>query len=233
MLTRNLGIALVFSVGIHLFSMSAVSIISPEDFPRARQFTEVTFLGPILKKTAFDIMIENVDPVVMTSYSFGPLSGESNYLDVAAIRIEPKVERSPVSSGRDLDILVSNFLTGSKGEPEFFFSSGREEELLKDWRSQYLPDSREREVIYRPVFSPIMRGLYGSEEAFRIKVKVLIDAGGKVKRSEPLTTTGYPRLDILASKYVKSWIFEPSRELTARDEWQIVEVVIKTTEGGE
>ncbi len=64
--------------------------------------------------------------------------------------------------------------------------------------------------------------------SFRVKVKVQIGRDGNVKHAEPLTTTGYPQLDMMASKYAKGWIFEPKEDVNVPDEWQVVEVVLNT-----
>jgi hypothetical protein len=47
-----------------------------------------------------------------------------------------------------------------------------------------------------------------------------------VKKAEPVTTTGYPKLDILAVKHVRGWIFEASG--ANEDEWIVVEVKLNT-----
>ena len=48
-------------------------------------------------------------------------------------------------------------------------------------------------------------------------------------KAEVLTTTGYPQLDMIASKHVMGWIFEPKERLApGGDEWCDVEVVLKT-----
>ncbi len=90
--------------------------------------------------------------------------------------------------------------------------------------------SRGREIFSRPDSPRVGRGLYGGKEKFKEKIKVLVDPGGKVKRAEPVTTPGFPRLDITASEYVRSWIFE-SREDTAEDEEVVVEVVLDSSGG--
>jgi len=59
-----------------------------------------------------------------------------------------------------------------------------------------------------------------------MNVRILIDADGKVKKTEPVTTTGFPELDIIAFKFVKGWIFAPTESLTGQDEWYVKEVVL-------
>ena len=83
MISRNLSIALLVSIGVHVLGMSAVTIINPDIPGRGQPYTRVDFLGPLLGKTAFDIMIENSDGLkiyklrigVINCYPNGPQLG--------------------------------------------------------------------------------------------------------------------------------------------------------------
>ncbi len=226
MIGRNLRIALLISLGVHIVGMSAVTIIAPDDIKRAHPYTRIDFLGPILKKTAFDIMLENVNPVVMTTYRYIFLPSQSRELEVAAPKRRSTVQEFPDYLENNMDTLVMSFLTGSKAVPDFTLDLDVDDFVLGKWGTDYTGQAKERKVIYRPEAPSVMRALYGGEETFKIRVKVLIDAGGNVKKVEPLTTTGYPRLDIAASKFVRGWIFEPRKEAAAADEWQEVDVIL-------
>lgn len=59
MMIRNLFIALLASLAVHILWMSAIAITVPEDFHRVRTYTRIDFLGPILQKTAFDMALES------------------------------------------------------------------------------------------------------------------------------------------------------------------------------
>lgn len=232
MITRNLAIALIISLGVHIFGMTAVIITTPEDMGRMTPYTSVVFLGPILKKTAFDIMIENADPVVSTSYRYNFLGVQEGYLEVVAPKRETVFRDFSLKAEDDMDTLARDFLTGTKGVPELGLGRDFSNELFERWGS--LEEERAeqgRKVIYRPPDQSIAAGFYGGKEKFRIKVKVLIDSDGKVKKAEPLTTTGFPRLDITASKHARGWMFEPREDAVMGDEELVVEVVL-TTSGG-
>ena len=129
-----------------------------------------------------------------------------------------------------MDDFVKGFLMGSKTIPELDLDISERSVFGKEWGSSGSPAPRERRVLYRPEPVRIMRGLYGNKETFKVQVNVLIDDDGNVKKAEPITTTGYPNLDITAVKFVKSWIFEPTTESINPDQWQVVEVFLKAGE---
>ena len=69
--------------------------------------------------------------------------------------------------------------------------------------------------------------MYGNEVMFRIKVRALVSKEGSGRNAEPVTTTGYPQLDIVAARFVRGWLFEPSADTGTYDVWQEVDVVLK------
>jgi hypothetical protein len=230
MISRNLRIALFVSIGMHVMALSSVEIITPEDFRPVRRYTRVDFLGPILKKTAFDIMLGNVNPIVRTTYRYTFLVPENGYLKALVPKREIKVREFPEHLENNMDMLVMGFLTGKKSVPglrmdlEDLYLEEEGRELVKTLAT------RERKVIYRPEEPFIMRGLYGDREKYRIKVRLLISAGGNIKKMEPVTTTGFPEVDIIVSKFVKGWIFEPIADAAEEDEWREIKVILKVGE---
>ena len=226
MISRNLRIALLLSLGVHIVGMSAVAIIAPDNIKRARSYTRIDFLGPILRKTAFDIMLENVNPVMVTTYRYSFLSSQSGALKVPVSKRRSTVQEFPKYLENSMDTLVMDFLTSSKIVPDFALNLEIDDFGPGRWGTDHIEEAKQRKVIYRPEAPSVMRALYRGEETFRIRVRVLIDRAGNVKKVEPLTTTGYPRLDITASKFVRGWIFEPREDAAIADEWQEVDVIL-------
>ncbi|MFC1549096.1 energy transducer TonB [Candidatus Omnitrophota bacterium] len=228
MVSRTLGIALLISLAAHIFGMTAVTIITPENMRMRGAYTRVDFLGPILRKTAFDIMLENTEPLMSTTYTHSPLSMRNRYLDVVVAKRKSAAREFPEYLDDNMDVFVLGFLTGSKTVPDIKLDFGGTPSVFSGWGPNINVPTGTRKVIYRPVPPLIMRDLYGGERSFRVKVKVQIGRDGNVKYAEPLTTTGYPQLDMTASKYAKGWIFEPKESANVPDEWQVVEVILNT-----
>lgn len=226
MISRNLAIALLVSLGMHIFGMSAVTIITPPDPSRSPVYTRVDFLGPILRKTAFDIMLEDANPVLRTSYGYSFLAPESGYLNVVTTKRTAPLQEFPDYLERDMDARVLDFLVSPKAVPHFALEFKAEDFVLDKWTSP--GDAEEtRRVIYRPEAPKIVRAIYGDKDEHRVKVKLMVDSNGNVRKAEPVTTTGYPRLDIIASEFASRWIFEPREGSNGADEWHEVDVILK------
>lgn len=229
MINRRLGIFLLIALGAHIFIMTAVIIITPEDMGRVRPYTKINFLGPILRKTAFDIMLENVNPVVRTTYRLADLSVQRGYLDLTVLKNSSTVQEFPENLERNMDTSIMDFLAEVKTVPDLSLGYGMDSTLLSSWDLKEPLTKDLRQVIYKPDQPLLMSGIYGDDVSFNIKIRALIDQSGNVKQVEPLTTTGYPELDITAGKFVKRWVFEPQIDLMdVSDEWIVVEIILLT-----
>jgi len=215
-MNRNFRIALLLSLGLHIFMMSAVVIINPAANRKIRNYTKVDFLGPLLKKTAFDIMLESSAPGFETRYSFGMADQQQGYLKVRRSKRRFSTEKFPeygvaVADGTRYDELA----LADKSTPEYM--------LIKSAKPVYGDtQGAKRKVLYKPEFPGALAKKDGSEGAASIRAKVLVSGNGTVKDVVLLTTSGYPVQDIQALKYIRGWIFEPV--VGAEDEWEEVEV---------
>jgi len=218
MISRNLRIALIASLSLHVFLMSAVVIVTPGGPERKKPYTRVNFLGPILKKTAFDIMLESANPIMVTTYNRLGFDAGSMHL-----KVEPPARKSPEYSFSFKGNLVSmdmlDFLSGTKAIPGFSY------DFRENFIDRMLKSNNKRGVVYKPDAPVIMSELYGNKESYPVKVRAFVASDGNVLKTEPVTTTGYPQLDIIAAKFVESWIFEPGPD-ASDNEPVVVEVIL-------
>ncbi len=114
MFNRNLRIALLISLGAHIIAMSAVTIIAPIEHARLHPYTRVDFLGPILKKTAFDIMLENVNPLAQTMYQHIQTDSPYKQLGSEVSKKDFQIQHLPAVQERVMDAALSDFLSGTK-----------------------------------------------------------------------------------------------------------------------
>ena len=77
---RIFRISFLFSSAWHLFWILAVSIVIAPNVQPGDIYQEVDFLGPILEKTAFDIMTEKVTPHAETHYARTAMFAEGVFL---------------------------------------------------------------------------------------------------------------------------------------------------------
>lgn len=228
MTSRGLGAALIIALGVHVAVMSAVDIVSYSGPGRTKPYTRIDFLGPILGKTSFDMMVAHHASVSRAATEALRSSGGEEYLAVTAEgRILPPHE--PGRADEDaLDASVSAALAGWEATPGEKSRPGSKADVSTN--RQDGPDIAPRKVVHRPDAPFFIKGQYGEKDLFRVKVKVLVGADGSVIRTEPVTTTGYPQLDMSAAKSVKGWIYEPSKPPSRAEEWIEEEVVLKSGE---
>lgn len=205
---------------MHIFAMSAVMIVTPGNMDRKKGYTRVDFLGPILEKTAFDIMLESTNPVVKTSYSLGDLPFGFRDLKVPSPGRMSFEQEFPRHLEDSRDNVILDALIGYKTVPDFYLDVRDAMLNSQTWS----PD--QRKVVYTPDPPFIMKSLYGGKDFIDIRVRALVGPDGNVKKTEPVTTTGYPQLDSVAAKFVRSWIFEKKK--AGGEEWIILEVVLDT-----
>jgi len=221
-MSRNFKIALAISTAVHIFWMSAIVIVGPAEMEKVKPYTSVDFLGPLLQKTAFDIMLEGINPSMRTTYAHVPV--DDMYGNPRAESPERRAlmdEFSKHHAGIS-DRFAVDFLNDDKSIPGFLLET--RESAWKSYGSS--ENKKDRRIVYRPAVPDLPPGLHRSGDTFRIKIRAMVSDEGNVRRTEPVTTTGYPELDIKAAKYVSSWIFEPGTFSDA-DRWVEVDVVLK------
>lgn len=230
MISKNLRTALLISLAAHIIGMSAVAIIYPEGEKRRCAYTRIDFLGAILKKASFDIMIENTVPFFKGSGGQTIQTKEKDYLEKVRLpKQKPYVQKFPGRLDTVMDNVVKEFLVGDKAIPEFITDSGRENSLNRQTRLKN--DNTRRKIIYRPDTFFVQYGLYGKKKLFKAKFKALMGTDGKIKRTELLTTTGYPQLDMKASRLIKDRLPPPKKNVLWKDEWCEIEVILNTIGG--
>ncbi|MDP8298445.1 MAG: hypothetical protein P9L88_00865, partial [Candidatus Tantalella remota] len=173
-MSRNFNIALIASVALHIFWMSAVVIINPAAMEKVKPYTSVNFLGPLLNKTAFDIMLEGIDPVISTTYAHVPIQTSHNYLRAEAPKRRLPAEELSRHNVAVSDRFLAYFLAADKSIPDFLFQT-RE---FSDAGYRLSGDKKDRKIIYRPTPPVLIPGMYGFGDVLHIKVRSLVSREG-------------------------------------------------------
>ena len=77
---RAFNLSVLFSSLWHLFWILAIGIVITPTVQPSNLYHDVSFLGPILEKTAFDMMTEGAKPQAETLYAWSTLFIDNAYL---------------------------------------------------------------------------------------------------------------------------------------------------------
>ncbi len=220
---RNIIIAVLVSLAVHVFFMTAVILVNPAMGMKIKAYTEVDFLGPLLKKTAFDIMLENASPLLRTSYSRRRDPSLPDLLKAVSPKRHIWREYELQDQGVREDDRVNDYLADKKTIPGFLLKTIEGRGTRAEGRVEG------RLVMHKPVMLKTDLNRFGDEDLYTFKAKVLVSAEGSVRSIVPATTTGDPQIDQKLVEYVKKWIFEPEKGSDA-DSWE--DIAIEMTKEG-
>lgn len=216
---RAFNLSLLFSSAWHLFWISAICVVVTPSVQPSNLYQEVNFLGPLLEKTAFDIMVDAVKPQTETLYARSTLFLSNVYL-------KPKgpVRRTLKETLPDIQFDSTSFIFGEYGKEEVptYFDENIRMMYAKPEKSELgvLGGglSEKREVIFKPEAVTVPRGLYGETETYAVKLRFFVNDKGLVQDVELLASSGYPGIDLKAIGFLKKWRFSPAfREMGEKD----------------
>ena len=229
---RAFNLSILFSTALHLFWIFAVCIIVTPSVQPSDAYQEVAFLGPILEKTAFDLMVEEIKPQAETLYARSTLFLDKIYLKPKGP--DRKVLKGSIPSAvlNRLAFFLQDYVKGPKEIPLYFAEDIRmvyAETEKKDMSPLMEGPAKEREIIFKPERLTISRGAYAGGEKYIVKLKFFISDRGIVYDVEPLVASGHPEIDLEAIRFLKKWRFSPlSLVEKNKSTWGIVTVKVET-----
>jgi len=219
---RNLNISFLFSLALHLISMSGVYIIIKPTVRLQDTYTNVNFLGPILEKTAFDIMVEDAAPNVETFYNTSTITESEEHLEIRGP--EKMIRKSILPEDKKTEIDI-----GKKEEK--FIAEDRNVYYHLDYKSlDHLMEgpAKGRAVFFKPQFPHLAESMYVDEKYFVTRLRFVLSREGNVEFVEPVISSGYPNIDMECVKYLKQWRFSPKSGDEDQKDWGIITLDLKT-----
>ena len=204
---KAFNMAFLASLMLHFFCMFAVNIVILPGRYRVRDLTTVSFLGPILEKTALEIILANKPVAVTMNYQRnlrykhhiaekGKLSFADNMKrhigSDAEVNIGRAFKRVPRKYKEIPDIVT-------KTEDQYVYFKGL---------SEISGPASDREVIYKPE-KPELPAWIDTSPPFKLEFEFTVSAQGEVKEVIPVISSGKAEVDLLGIRYLKSWRFAP------------------------
>jgi len=207
------SISILFSLLWHIFWILAVGVVVTPTVESSDLYQEVSFLGPILEKTAFDIMAEGGIPHSETVYTSSSTLITSAYLRVAGPARRVKKEVMPENVLDRFFVVLQGYFSNKKEVPLYVAESAEMRYSKKRKRKAISfidGPAKRRELISKAEPSSVPRGIYGNEKEYAVKLKFFVSKNGIVRDIEPVVSSGYPEIDLLAVKSLKKWRFSPT-----------------------
>ncbi|MCX5715797.1 MAG: hypothetical protein NTV07_02840 [Candidatus Omnitrophica bacterium] len=231
---KTFKLAFLISVSWHLAIMFFVTIIVvPVTFKKARTYT-VSFLGPILEKTAFDMMLHKGLPAKDSALYGQPLHfDEGKTASAAADLLVKKAEPFAFGDGGVSGAGNISMLEESKVFPAFQHTEDiiAEEEKPSPDNFKIEGPAAKREMLFAPKAPVVSRRIDQQQESFMVKLKMKIATSGSVKEAGLLVSSGYPDIDLAAINYCKKFQFAAVNAAAgtgAEAEWNTVSVRLKS-----
>ena len=212
---KEFNLSILFSSIWHLFWICVIGIVITPSVQTSDVYQEVSFFGPILEKTAFDIMVDEVIPQAETLYARSAVFVDKIYLKPEGPE-RKTVKEFTLGAIRDkITFSLHGYVKDAKEIPVYFSEdipmvyAGSGKTVNADSLQKVEGPAGEREVIFKPEAVTISRGLYRGADEYLIKLKFFVSGNGIVYDVNPVISSGYPEVDIQAIRFVKRWRFSP------------------------
>ena len=202
---RVFNIAFLISLTWHFTCMATVNIVVLPGKYKIRDMSSVSFLGPILEKTALDIIMANKPVAVTTSYQ-----RDLRYMHSVGrkdeLRLEENSNRPMTIQGDDIGKALSRLPRKDKKVLDFARRTAVSDIYTVE-PEKVSGNILERELIYRPEKPKLPSWIEGN--AFNLELEFFISAQGEVREVIPVAASGSTEVDLIGIRYLKAWRFAP------------------------
>lgn len=219
----------VFSLCWHVGLLCAVGIVVMPKPAFQSTYTRVSFLGPILEKTAFEMMVEESRPKAETLYRTPFIIENEKRLDAEGPSRLGERDLFPNGPGLNQTVQTGGPVKPRKDITNPFIDKERlfrhiEERVLNRFIEG---PAKERAVLYRPPEPRFVKRSFMHEDNFVTKLRFVLAGDGSVEFVEPVVSSGYPGIDIQCIRYLRQWKFMPSYEAGGGGDWGIIRIDVK------
>lgn len=214
---KPFNIALLISLSWHLLCMLCITIVVlPANFQMSKTST-VSFLGPILEKTAFEMMLPKKSP------SRHPLYRKHMHVDdslLASTRTGVEKVRFESFFTQDkrkgLRVSAKDLFGQFKFIPPFRRTGvdvqQRGTRTRQDaWQKDIFIEGplADQEILFKPELPAIAQQLDRGQDSFSVELRFKVIPDGTVDDVSLLASSGYPDIDLVAISYIKGFRFSP------------------------
>ena len=224
---RAINVSFLLSFGVHAAVFLLFSFVIALDFGSVASFMEVTYTGyagrmassastmPMKLSIKKPLLINLPDRVFAVESVASAAAGASSSLPVSGEKVG----------------LIQDYNRNGPGPDTFDISEQPGEYVSAMSLAMHEKYSVEgnlssRKIILKPPSLEYPKWAVNSGIESDIKLRVTVNQHGVVERVESVQSTGYLKMDLVASEYIKQWRFE-SKALDAESESGIVSIKLK------
>ena len=209
---RNISVPLFISILWHAVCIHAITIVSFQPHVQFPKFSEISFVGSILKEPDFEVQLseppfsrrpeEVIEPFLersgrlMSTPVTTPGFWSASVVNVASVE-----GTLPLSEGVFLRQKSSPLFS-----PEYFQLPQEKEAFRLEG------PARERPLYYRPERPQLPRWIVFKGIRTDLQFKFWISREGRVESVEKLISSGDPTVDLIGMRYLRRWQFSPKEE---------------------
>lgn len=208
---KTFSIAFLISISWHLICMFFFTIvILPVSFPMST-ISNVSFLGPLLEKTAFELMLDKNSRPRGTSYQEPMISNNAFLTHEDSGLVKLKFSGFSLKAQKDEAEISAHDLFGDFKVTPDISMKGAGLERKSDVspapadNQAFLiegPLSR-REIAFKPEMPVVQRRVGVEQKNFIVELKIKAAGSGQVEEAALLVSSGYPDVDLAAINYIK------------------------------
>lgn len=222
--------AIIASMVMHFVWITGVKITISPDISAKPKFADVTFLGSILEKTSFEVMLPGLPFNSETLYKTRSIKESEACLSLEG----PGRADDTAGFPEKMDLMARNFtkdfFKNTKQTPNFFegakniFYSIENTEAHKSIEGPI----KYRGIIYKPKMPKFFETVFAEEKSFIVRLKFAVSKEGSVSSVEPVFTSGNPSVDLACMNYMRQWKFEPFASKEKDDtSWGVITLNIR------
>lgn len=232
---KTLSAAFLISVSWHLACMFLFTIVVlPISLPMST-ISNVSFLGPLLEKTAFELMLDKNARPKQAVYQ-EPMFFNNAFLMHEERRIgKTKFNGFALKGQADpAEVSANDLFGGYKIIPSFSMKASPPPARPAGGPAAKGDDTfliegplARRDIVLKPE-APIAAKRVGIEQKnFFVELNIKVAGGGRVKQADLLASSGYPDIDLAAINYIKAFQFSAA-DVNGEAVWGKVKLSIKS-----
>ena len=233
--SRYMSIAIIVSVVWHLFWLFGITIVDNRYGAVEKTEAKISFLGPLLDKTFFEMMIvrQQSHYAELKKDFYIPNTFSTKELRLKRPEKGPSRQMHAININKEVRRSIREIISGMKARPFYDFTPYEEMPKVSERSYEIAGPAQGRALVFVPA-KPLVEKMAESgkvgREKFTTEVRFFVSSDGKVVMAEPMVSCGYPDVDIIAVRFVKNWVFSPAlgadEPINDRSVWGQVKITL-------